>query len=142
VATLNGFPWIAYKIYFDPHNVISAVQIFLRKAGANVTLRYKDLRDQLSRNDFWIAPEKSDCSIKRRFGAAESKATRTAWGIYVDKHPLGLQPVTEEEMQEAMDPRQILAASVGTMVFKDGDPRKGPLFTIIEGVVKYESGGG
>jgi len=52
---------------------------------------------------------------------------------------LGLQPVTEEEMQEAMDPRQILAASVGTMVFKDGDPRKGPLFSIIEAVERAGS---
>jgi hypothetical protein len=29
----------------DPNQVISALQIYLRKGGQNISLRYKDLRD-------------------------------------------------------------------------------------------------
>ena len=135
-----GLAWERVRLYLEPHNTIKALQIFLRKAGQTVTLRYKDLRDQLSRNSFWIKEETAG-GLKRRFGRVGSKTTRTAWGIEVDLHPLGRQPVTMEQMEAARDPRQVYADNVGVMAFADSDPRKGPLFTIIEGVAKYEAGG-
>jgi hypothetical protein len=133
----NQGPWTSYKLFIEPHGAISQLQIYLRKQGLSVTLRYKDLRDQLSKNQFFIAGP-SQIGLKKRFGRPGSMVSKTAWGFYVDLHPLGLQDISDEELEAAKKPVAELRIGDVGMVFRDGDPRQGPLFAIIEGVLKYE----
>ena len=126
--------WDSYILYLDPAAVISALQIYLRKGGGGVTLKMKDLRDQLSKNEFWVKGE-----LVKRFGRKGQMASVRCWGIYVDLHPLGYQRVDMETYQAALSTRQVTMdnLTIGPS-FEDGDPRRGPLFSIVEAVEKYE----
>ena len=135
-----GLQWQRVKLFMDPTGVINALQIHLRKSGGNVTLKEKDLRDQLSKQDFWIRPPAGKDGIRKRFGAPGSRATATAWGIEVDLHPLGRQHVTLEEVRAALknNGQQDLTEIELQFADGEGDPRKGPLFSIVEAVRKFE----
>ena len=135
----NQGRWVEYKLFVEPQLAISALQIYLKKGNLSVALRTKDLRDQLSRYDFWIkAGKESNYRLNKRFGAKGSQACRTAWGFLVDKHPLGTRKVTDEEHEAALLPPGDRDLAVFGPQFIDGDPRKGPLFSIIEGVLEAE----
>ena len=133
-----GLVWQRVKLFMEPYGVINALQIHLRKSGGNVTLKYKDLRDQLSKQPFWIHPAAGKDCIKKRFGTVGSRATKMAWGIEVDLHPLGRQSCTLEEVQAALKNTGQQDLSEIELQFADGDPRKGPLFSIVEAVRKFE----
>ena len=135
----NQGPWDSYRLYMDPNQVISALQIYLRKGGQNISLRYKDLRDQLSKNDFWVRLE-GGRKLCKRFGKRGSMDTTVAWGIHVDWHPLGLQHIDDETFRAALTPADQKRWNDATgLKFAEGDPRKGDLFAIIGGVEKKES---
>ena len=132
--------WNSYELYIEPHGAIAALQMWLRKGNAETTLRYKDYRDQLSKNSFWI-PNRSATSTGLRMRmsrAGEAKSVKVVWGIYVDKHPLGLQSVSDEEFEASMAPAESVPLGTIGPVFLEGDPRKGPLFAIIEGILRWE----
>jgi hypothetical protein len=140
-----GYPWRPFELYWEPYGVIDALNIHLRKAGRVVTLRYKDLRDQLSRNkQWWIRTDDPANPVKKRFGPLGGRASKSAWGIRVDRHPLGRQVATDDQMKAVIDMRtpSLGEAIDRDILLKDGmaDPRKGPLFSIIEGVLKWEAG--
>ena len=100
----------------------------------NLTLRAKDLRDQLSRNDFFIKLDKeNNYQISKKFGATGKQANHSAWGFLVDKHPLGTRQVSDEEYEMALLPERDQKLDVIGPAFKESDPRKGPLFSIVEG---------
>jgi len=108
--------WNCYRLYIDPEPMLAQLQIYLTKQRASVTLKRKDLRDQLSKNDYFIPGV-----LRKRFGRSTSGGT-TAWGIVVDKHPLGFQAgVSAEEFRAYLNDRE------------SGDPRQGPLYAIIHG---------
>ena len=139
-----GLPWEKIRLYMEPYGVINALQIHLRKSGGNVTLKYKDLRDQLSNQPFWINPKDPNNPIKKRFGNEGSKASKLAWGIDLDLHPLGRQHCTIEAVQSALKRKeqQTDLSEIDLDIelqFEDGDPRKGPLFSIVEAVRRFES---
>jgi hypothetical protein len=126
-------PWTSCVLFMDPNRVLDALRIHLRKGGSSVTLRYKDLRDQLSKNDFWVNLNLGKGKyLQRRIGGPNCRA----WGIIADKHPLGYQRTSDEEFRASLRENTKLE-DVGIM-FKDGDPRKGPLYAIIDGVLKWE----
>jgi hypothetical protein len=127
----NQGPWTSYVLFLSPNDVISHLQIHLKRAGASVTLRKTDLRNQLSKNDYWYQDEGR--RLQRRIGGARCDA----WGIIADKHPLGFQPVSDGELLKAENKQKTLD-EVRRGFGRDGDPRKGPLFAIIEGLEKAE----
>ena len=53
----------------------------------------------------------------------------------VDKHPLGYRQVSDEVLQAALLPERDKKLDAIGQVFREscGDPRKGPLFTIVDG---------
>ena len=115
--------WTSYTLYIHPADAIAALQIYLRKQNASIVLKRKDLRDQLSKNNFWV--NGSDGSCNRRFSRITGRmATSLAWGIKVDFHPLGYIQQTDEVMAKAAE-----------TLAKAGDPRKGPLFMLVEGIL-------
>ena len=124
-------PWTSYVLLLSPNDVINHLQIHLRRSGASVTLRKTDLRNQLSRNDYWYQEEGK--RLQKRIGGARCDA----WGILADKHPLGLQHVSDEAVAQAHNQHQTLG-DIGAVFGPEGDPRRGPLFAIIEGVEKAE----
>ncbi len=127
-----GVMWGRKKLFFEPEGVISALAAFLRKRGETLPLRRNDLRDQLSKERYWLPGQH-----KKRFLSGQSGGI-TAWGVDLDKHPLGRQEVDEAAWQAALDDRQkALPGGFPTHIgpeFKDGDPRCGPLFAIVEKV--------
>lgn len=130
--------WDHYLLFIEPQMALNAIQIHLRKSGQSLPLRDKDLRDQLSKNPFWIRGKGKDAQIKKRFGLPGSKVSKTAWGIDVDLHPLGRQPVNHELfLNSVKSSSEKTLADIGD-VFKDGDPRRGPLFSVVEAVLKWE----
>ena len=105
---------------------------YLRKQGEKVSLRRSDLQAQMSKNDYWIPG-----NHRKRFGDEMSQVV--AWGISMELHPLGRQAIALEDFQAALDDRQkTLADLPGEDLFKDGDPRKGPLFAIVHAVLEKE----
>lgn len=130
-------PWESFRLYLDPKSIIRHLEIYLRKAGHTVTLRYNDLRDQLSKNEFWIKPEAGK-KLNRRFGKKGQTSVVQAWGILVDKHPLGFQPVSDEDYRAALSDRNPTLDEIGP-VFADGDPRRGELYAVIDMVLKAEA---
>ncbi len=128
-----GEPWVSYTLFFEPNGVVSALAAHLRQRGQTVSLRRNDLRDQLSKNPYWVPGRH-----RKRFGAGLAGGI-PAWGIRLDRHPLGRQEVTPEEFQAALDPHpRNLSAAVQPHSFLDGDPRKGPLFAIIHALEQRE----
>jgi hypothetical protein len=113
--------WNEYILLIDPDPTIAALNIWLTKQRQQLPLKRKDLRDQLSRNEFWYSlPDGKKLNV--RFGGGVS----LAWGIIADKHPLGYRPVSDEDFDN------YLANN------KDGDPRKGPLFSLIDWVLEEQ----
>ena len=53
-------------------------------------------------------------------------------------HPLGRQACTVEEVRAALKNTGQQDMSEIELQFADGDPRKGPLFSIVEAVRKFE----
>ena len=136
----NQGAWFEHRLYVDYHQVISHLQIFLTKGRQQVTLRAKDLRDQLSRNEFFIQPTRNS-QLTKRFGPPGSTANAGAWGFLVDKHPLGYRQVADEDYEAALLPERDRKLDMIGPVFRDscGDPRKGPLFTIVDGWVAWDA---
>jgi hypothetical protein len=124
--------WMQYTLFIDYNQATSHLGIFLTKGRQTVTLRPKDLRDQLSRNDFFI---QGKGQLVKRFGPVGSTANAGAWGILVDKHPLGYRKVSDEDLQAALVPDRDRKLDAIGHVFREscGDPRKGTLFSIVEG---------
>ena len=124
----NQLNWTEYDIYLRPEDVIAALQIWLRKQNATIVLKKKDLRDQLSKNEFWIKAKSADGILRKRFSIIEGEMTQfSAWGIKVDKHPLGYQRQSDAVMAEA-------SKTLAT----EGDPRKGPLFALVDWILKAQ----
>jgi hypothetical protein len=135
----NQGPWIEHTLWIEPELAHSQLGIYLRKGNHAITLSVKDLRAQLSKQPFWIKPTKDDnyCFVKR-FGPRGAQTSHTAWGILVDKHPLGTREVTDEDYEASLLPPGDLNLDIIGPQFKDGDPRKGPLFSIVEGWLKWD----
>jgi hypothetical protein len=134
-ALPNQGMWYEVDLFMDPESVLLALQIFMRKAGGTVNLKYKDYRDQLSKFDYWIKSS-ADNQLVKRFGKKGSMASARAWGFHLDLHPLGLQRNSDETYLASLadpDPND------PEPKFKDVDPRRGPLFAIVEAVEKYET---
>lgn len=111
--------WLECELYIHINLVISHMQTFLTKQRGAITLNRKDLRDQLSKEPYWIEGEHT-----MRFPGSEG--TKKAFGWKVDLHPLGYQPVSDERYN-----KYLLNAG-------DGDPRKGPLFSIVDALLERE----
>ena len=114
--------WEECVLLIDPEPTIAALNIWLTKQRQTLTLKRKDLRDQLSRAEFWYQPEGK--KLYTRFGG--TGAVSLAWGIIADKHPLGYREVSDEEYEKFL------------LAPENGDPRKGPLYHLIEGVLEAQ----
>ena len=77
--------------------------------------------------------KENNYQILKKFGATGKQANQSAWGFVVDKHPLGTRQVSDEEYEMALLPTRDQKLDVIGQVFRESDPRKGPLFSIVEG---------
>lgn len=112
--------WKSYRLFMDPERMLSALGIYMTKGRATVALKRKDLRDQLSKNPYWI-----EGKIKKRFG--QGGEVTHCWGVKVDLHPLGYQgPVPDEAHEHYL------------LHPEEGDPRKGPLYVIVHALEAKE----
>lgn len=118
----NATPWPHYRLFFKPGAVISKMSAHLTKARDSLPLQRNDLRDQLRRHPSWVQGEHT-----LRFSGDDS--TTKAWGIDLNLHPQGLQPVSDEQYAVYLADRNA------------GDPRKGPLFAIVADVERRRSQG-
>lgn len=136
-GAVNQGRWTSMTLFIEPAGAIAYVQSWLTKQRMSVTLRQKDLRDQLSKHPFWVGGK-----IRKRFGPAGKTSVAPAWGILLDHHPLGYQAVSDAEFESALTGQRTLAELGPGMVpvFQDGDPRRGPLYAIVDGVTAQREG--
>lgn len=113
--------WKSYKIYIEPDSLLAALQKELVKQRGNITLKKKDMRDQLAREEYWIPG-----ALRKRFTRGGAGGI-PCWGVAVDKHPLGYIPVEDDVYLH-------YRANKG-----EGDPRKGPLFELVEWILDHET---
>jgi hypothetical protein len=106
------------ELYFNAAALLEAHQRYLAKSHREPVLSQKDLRDQMKHQPYWLGNKKK--SINR--------VTQDAWGINLDRHPMGTQHLTQEEFDalKADDPQS--------------DPRQGPLFGIINRIKAKKNG--
>jgi hypothetical protein len=113
-----GISFPSYVLYIDGASALAHLQIFLRKQGASVVLKKKDMRDQLAMEPYWV-----DGNYTKHF---PGNSTIRPWGIKIDLHPLGARRITEAEHADfRKNPDQ-------------GDPRKGELFGIIDMILRAQ----
>jgi len=105
--------WVSYELLLDPDLTLSQLGMYLTKRRETVRLKRKDLRDQMSMNAYWIKGKP-----RARFTPGGGGGT-TAWGIRLDDHPMGYLPVDGKKFAEYLRNQSA------------GDPRQGPLYTII-----------
>jgi hypothetical protein len=118
-------------LWMDASSVVLAVQAFLRARNLPLPLKQKDIQDQLSKHEFWAGARNK----RFKYGTAWS------WGIKLDRHPLGTLRIPDDEFQAALSSDRDfkeLGANF-TPAFRDGDPRKGPLYTIVDSVLRWSS---
>ena len=107
-----------YTLWMDSGPVVAAVQTWLTKQHSGLKLDRKDFQTQLGKAEFFSAKN-------MRFGKGGSMSW--AWGINLNKHPtLGYHPISDEDY--AIYLRDTTA----------GDPRKGPLFEMVEDLWEEE----
>jgi hypothetical protein len=111
--------WKSVKFFMDPDPVIAAMQIFLTKQRSQMALKRKDVRDQMSKQPYWI-----DGKINKRLGPKGDMASVKVWGFEMDTHPLGYQRCTDEEVHQFIMTRRS----------GEPDPRQGPLYTLINAI--------
>lgn len=114
--------WRNYQLSIHPGNITGALRTYLRKQNRALSLEVNDLKDQMSREDYWIKDK------QQRFGSGAGN-TR-CWTIDLDKHPMGRLPATDEE---------VAAARNGDIGMSENDPRKGPLFGIVSALEKVKA---
>lgn len=114
-------PWKSYKLYLDYSAIHSKLLEHLMKRRLNMPLDRRDIRDQMAKEPYWVPGE-----CKQRMGS--SKATTRVWCIDVDRHPLGYQAVSDEELRQSR-----LGKDPGTWIPTEDweDPRLGELYQII-----------
>ena len=111
--------WTSYKLYFDPNQTISAINIYLRKEGRTLSLRAKDLQAQLSKTDYWIQEPGT-----KRMGAKGKKSSMRVWGLDLDKLPdLGRLECPDADYDHYLRNRRDDG--------DDADPRRGPFYAIV-----------
>lgn len=117
-GTLPQGSWKSYQIFMEPNLLLAELQKELVRARGNVVLKRKDLRDQFSREPWWLGNQ-----LRRRFARGTAGGVQ-AWGVEVDLHPLGSQPISDAEYVEY---NRLKFAHTD-----QGDPRKGLLFELVD----------
>jgi len=116
----NQGPWTKYVLFLDPDPIVAEMAIYRNKQHRKASLQRKDLRDQLSKNAYWVQGAHS-----KRVGSAKTRAH--CWGIDLDLHPQGYKCISDDEYQRYLADQS------------EGDPRKGPLFSIIQKLSNSDS---
>jgi hypothetical protein len=115
--------WKKYQLSLHPQNVTTALRVYLRKQNRIPSLEINDLRDQMSKEDYYISRG------RQRFGIGAG--VTACWTIDMDKHPMGKLPATDEEI--------VAARSNGHLDVSEADPRRGPLFGIVAALEKIRA---
>lgn len=118
-------PWNSYVLYLEPNAIIGAMQGHLAKQNRRLTLRRTDIRDQMKVHPYFQWKSSENKYLQIRFGTGKDCSNTRAWGILLDSHPYGLQ---HDATREDYD-KFVLDDSLG-------DPRKGPLFTIVHALLQ------
>jgi hypothetical protein len=128
----NQGHWLSHTLYFHPQTVISRLNEWLRKQGQVLGLKQRDLRDQLSKHDYWVSPQ-ANSELKKRIGAYRAKTAMSVWGIKLDQHPLGTRPLPDSRLVTELGAEGFEQLRDGMFVtWPNGDPRQGPLHTLVE----------
>ena len=117
--------WKSYLLYFQPGPVIEMLRIYKRKSGRDLPIQQSDLLHQMKVRSYWVQ-SMSRYGHRQKFDGAN----RTCRCIAVNKHDLGLIPVSDLEFDESL----MSNSKQGTFLPRDDwtDPRKGDLFALIE----------
>jgi hypothetical protein len=112
--------WVSWTLFINPKLVYNTLLAYLRKQGRSMPITLRDLHAQMSQKAFWV-PGKH----QQRFGAAGGQSGAThCWAIAVDQYVgKGYSPVSDSEL---------LTSKNGVNEADWVDPRKGPLYNLID----------
>jgi hypothetical protein len=131
--------WPRVKLYIEYDLFLLCINKELRKGGDTLQLRRKDIAAQMAPNAYFVKGDKSsNYQIVKRFGAKTSSVSANCWCILLDYHPLGRQEVSDEVFKAALKPDNEWSAEVQGPQFKEGDPRRGALYEIVEGWLRWK----
>lgn len=102
-----------WRLYFDYGAVFEQMQGHLSRQRTALPLSRVDLRDQMSKYQYWIPGDH-----KQRFAGRE--ATSRCWAVNLDHHPMGYQAVTDDVLDRTR-------AEAG---LRWVDPRMGELYLV------------
>jgi hypothetical protein len=126
VAKHKPVRWQSYELFFHAPSVIAEMQSFMAKQGQQVEIDVKDLRDRISKNPYWIKGK-----LRKRLEKAGNPAAMPVWGIYLDEHLLGYCNLwVDDEYHKIMKCAGLEDKR---------DPRQGPLFEIVNTVLKAQA---
>ena len=122
-----GRKWQSCYLFIDFKQMYAELESYLRSKGRSIPLNIGDLRDQMRMQPYWLTDKEAaklgrKFSLDRRYGVERGAAQRS-WGIIVDKHPLGLHPISDEQFAAEEQSRIAGDESV--------DIRRGELFEIV-----------
>lgn len=127
---VNMKPWQSYHLFIDPNAVVAKLKEYLRKLGQEFPLSIRDLREQLSKEPYWVPGGKD--GWKQRMGSGRA-ATRV-WCIDLDRHKeFGYLECEDEELFQSRE---------GVPSTEWVDPRLGELYQIAFEVERDELGEG
>ncbi len=120
--------WKSYLFYFRPGDILEILRRHEHRSGKNLGISRRDLRRQMKKRPYW-------CRSSNSYGYRQRFKGRVllCWCIDVDLHPLGYIRMGDVEFDESFKSMQSGADWV--------DPRKGPLFNIIDALLANNNEG-
>lgn len=133
-------PYLAWKsgvLFFIPGVVIDLLRKWVNSQGTALPLDQKDLQVQLQSKDYHVK-SRTRHGHQQKFGKGAT-TNQYSWAIDLDKFTeLGLQLVTDEDWNKSLYPDG--DTSKPRLGAQDWiDPRRGPIFAIVDALEEPES---
>ena len=135
-AAENGMGYAAWQGYYLDLNCEAVVEVVMAyrrtKLGITENLSRKDLQEQMTGRPWFVKNKRGRWSVKFEGGGQEP-----AWKIDLDQHEMGRLAVTDEDFEESLHPAGRKDVLIERLDWTD--PRKGPLYAIVEQLKRKES---
>ena len=128
-----GGQWTSYYLYLDMGAILEAMSKHFAQQRKPMLLDRADLLAQMGQRPYWVPFKKELRGHKQRFAGHASASHCWCWDV--DRHELGYQPVSAEDLLASR-----IKPDGSTRFASDEwiDPRKGDLFELIHALEKEQ----
>ncbi|HVM51258.1 MAG TPA: hypothetical protein VMU04_24725 [Candidatus Acidoferrum sp.] len=118
--------WRSKLLYIQAQGSVEVVMAYRRRLGITENLSRKDLQEQMKGRPWFVPPPGKRSAHQVRF---QSGGQEVAWCIDVDRHEMGRLEVSDEDFDASLRRED---GNWKTGLHEWADPRKGPLYSLIE----------